>query len=245
LPRTDAAVKIPPPMHRSRLAPALACLALAACHGPAAGEASVKPGINADFVDPDLQVAEYTVRFEGESREVFVHRGRIAALTGIASGMHVADIGAGTGLFTLMFAPAVGETGLVYAVDISRPFIEHVRARATERGFSNVRPVLCSERSIDLPAASIDLAFVCDTYHHFEYPKSTLASIHRALRPGGQLVVVDFIRIPGQSRAWILDHVRAGQIEVAREIEDAGFRKVADEATPFLAENYMMRFVKR
>lgn len=224
---------------------ALALLA-AACHGAPGpiAETSVKPGINKDFVDPNLDVAKYQQRFEGESREVFVHRARIAALTGIRAGQHVADIGAGTGLFTFLFAPKVGDAGLVYAVEIAPKFVEHLRAGAAQRGHKNVRPALCTERSIELPEASIDLAFVCDTYHHFEYPKATLASIRAALRPGGELVVVDFIREVGVSRPWILEHVRAGQAEVAREIEAAGFKRVRDEATPFLAENYMMRFVK-
>ncbi|HLU40369.1 MAG TPA: class I SAM-dependent methyltransferase [Planctomycetota bacterium] len=222
-----------------------AVLAGAACRGgPSAGEASVKPGINADFLDPDLDVARYRQRFEGESREIFVHRARIAALAGVREGMHVADVGAGTGLFTFLFAPKVGAHGRVYAVEIAPRFVDHVRAVAAERGADNVVPVLCSERSVDLPEASVDLVFVCDTYHHFEYPQSTLASIRRALRPGGELFVVDFIRIPGRSRPWILDHVRAGQEEVTREIEAAGFVKVRDEDTPFLAENYAMRFVK-
>jgi predicted methyltransferase len=89
----------------------------------------------------------------------------------------------------------------------------------------------------------VDLAFTSDTYHHLEYPRSTLASIHRALRPGGELVVVDYRREPGKSPAWILGHVRAGQEEVAKEIEAAGFKRV--ETPEFLKENYLMRFRKK
>ena len=218
-------------------------LALAACQGsPRGAEASVKPGINEDFLDPALDVAEYEQRFEVESREIFAHRARIAALVGLRQGLDVADIGAGTGLFTVMFAPKVAPGGTVYAVDIAPKFVEHIEALAAQRGVDNVVPVVCGERSVDLPAASVDLVFVCDTYHHFEYPRSTLASIHDALRPGGELVVVDFIREEGQSREWILGHVRAGQAEVTREIEAAGFTFVRQEPTPFLRENYMLRF---
>jgi predicted methyltransferase len=233
----------------SRVLPFVAGLVFAACHTPEPApapspEASVKPGINTDFLDPALDVTKYEQRFEVESREVFAHRGAIAALAGVRTGMHVADVGAGTGLFTLMFATKVGTAGRVYAVDIAETFVRHCEAAATARGLTNVQGVVCGERDVALPAASVDLVFVCDTYHHFEYPQSTLASVHRALRDGGDLVVVDFHRIPGVSRQWLLDHVRAGHDEVVREIEAAGFRRVRDEATPFLQENWMTRFAK-
>ncbi|MEZ5965548.1 MAG: class I SAM-dependent methyltransferase [Planctomycetota bacterium] len=233
-----------PRLHAAVLA--LAASLPLACHGapPPVAETSVKPGINQDFVDPALDVAKYEQRFEGESREIFAQRGKIAALAGVREGMAVADVGAGTGLFTFLFATRVGDEGRVYAVDIAPRFIDHIRDVAKQRSLANVEAVLCSDRSVELPPASVDAVFVCDTYHHFEYPKNTLASIHRALRPSGTLLVVDFIRIPGTSRPWILEHVRAGQDEVTREIEAAGFRKVRDEDSSFLHENYVMRFVK-
>lgn len=206
--------------------------------------ASVKPGINTDFLDPALDVAKYEQRFEGESREIFVQRGRIASLLALRPGMAVADIGAGTGLFTLLFAPKVGTEGRVYGVDIAPKFVEHITRAAAERQLPQVEARLCSERSVDLPANSVDLVFVCDTYHHFEYPPPTLASIQKALRAGGELVVLDFIREPGSSRPWILDHVRAGEAVVRQEIEAAGFRFVRREETPFLRENYVLRFRK-
>ena len=208
----------------------------------ATAETSVKPGINEDFLDPELDVAKFEQRFEGESREVFVHRARIAALLQLRPGMAVADVGAGTGLYTLLFAPKVGAEGRVYGVDIAPNFVEHIRRAAAERDLPQVEARLCSERSVELPAASVDLVFVCDTYHHFEYPMATLASIHAALRPGGELVVLDFVREPGVSREWILDHVRAGEAVVRQEIEAAGFTFVRREATPFLQENYVLRF---
>ena len=86
--------------------------------------------------------------------------------------------------------------------------------------------------------------FACDTYHHFEYPQATLASIRRALRPGGTLVVVDFERIPGKTRPWLLDHVRCGKGQVIAEIAAAGFELV-EEVPLGLEENYFLRFVRR
>jgi predicted methyltransferase len=202
-------------------------------------------GINDSFVDPELKIEEWVQRFEVESREVFAAREKVVAAVGLQPGKCVADVGAGTGLFTRLFSPIVGKCGWVYAVDISPRFVEHIAAQAREAGLSNVTVVLCTHDSITLPANSIDVAFVCDTYHHFEYPQSTLGSIHRALRCGGALLVVDFERVPGVSREWILDHVRADKETVIGEIEQAGF--VLDREIPIdgFVENYCLRFCKK
>lgn len=205
-------------------------------------EASVHPGINQEYLKPDLQVAPWVERFEREGREIYDKRHEIVRAARIRRGQDVADIGAGTGLFTPLLAEAVGPRGKVFAVDIVPAFLEHIRARAAQAGWRNVRTVQCTERSVSLPRHSIDVAFLCDVYHHFEYPRSSLASIHRALRRGGTLVVVDFKRVPGQSSDWVLNHVRAGQEEVTAEIEAAGFRKL--EEVSLLRDNYVLRFRK-
>jgi hypothetical protein len=67
----------------------------------------------------------------------------------------------------------------------------------------NAVGIVCRQDSAALPANSTDRAFICDTYLHFEFP-ANMASVHRALRPGGQVVLVDFHRIQGQSSAWVL-----------------------------------------
>jgi len=87
--------------------------------------------------------------------------------------------------------------------------------------------------------------FICDTYHHFEYPHHTMASIHAALGRNGEVVIVDFERIPGVSREWTLDHVRAGKQEVIAEMESFGFDLVEEVEVPGLSENYVVRFRKR
>src|SRR5262249_28772351 len=145
---------------------------------------------------------------------------------GLRSDMVVADVGAGTGLFTMLFAKQVAH---VYAVDIVPEFLTHIRERATKEGVTNVETVLGKADDIALAPDSVDLVFLCDVYHHFEYPQSSLASIRRALRKNGELVVVDFERIEGQSPAWVLDHVRAGKDVVRAEIEAAGFAVTREE----------------
>lgn len=89
---------------------------------------------------------------------------------------------------------------------------------------------------------SVDLVFICDVYHHFEYPQSSLASIHGALRQHGEIVMVEFRRLSGKSSDWILNHVRAGQEVFTAEIEAAGFKKVQESNS--LKDNYILRFRK-
>ncbi|MGI9516286.1 MAG: class I SAM-dependent methyltransferase [Pirellulaceae bacterium] len=209
-----------------------------------AGETSVKPGINEGFLNPELDVDEMVERFEMESREIFVARERILAACGIEKGHEVADIGAGTGLFSRMFAVEVGNDGWVFAVDIAPRLIKHITEESTRQELNNVTGVVCAENSVNLPPGSVDVVFICDTYHHFEYPQATMASIRRALRPGGHLILIDFERIPGESREWILGHVRAGKEEVRGEIEDADFEYVAESDIDGLEENYFIKFRK-
>ena len=224
----------------------LLCLALACPSGAEAAskpkEDSVRPGVNERFLGEDLDVEHFVEIFEGESREVSVQRARIVEALKVSAGMTVADIGAGTGLFLPDFDRGVGSEGRVYAVEISPKFLEHLRGRAEREKLARVEVVEGFEDSVALPAASIDLAFVCDTYHHFEYPRSTLASLYTAIRPGGSLVILDFERIPGKSSDWVLEHMRAGKEVFRREIESAGFRFEREITVEGLKENYVLRF---
>ncbi|MBL8850949.1 MAG: methyltransferase domain-containing protein [Planctomycetaceae bacterium] len=207
--------------------------------GAAAQERSVRPGINDSFRDPDVD--EFVKRFEIESREVFVLRNEIVAACRIEPGMTVADIGAGTGLFTRLFAEAAGESGRVVAVDIAQKFLDHIAESSREAGLKNVETVLCSADATGLPPESVDVAFICDTYHHFEFPLKTMQSLRAALKPNGRVIVVDFRKVAGVSSDFVMGHVRAPQAVFESEIVQAGFLKSRDE-TELLKENYFVEF---
>src|SRR5262245_47107817 len=123
-----------------------------------AGKPKADPKINEPFRKPDVKA--YVKRFETESRENYAHRHEIVAALGLEPGMAVADIGAGTGLFTRMFAEQVGPTGRVYAVEIARPFLNHIAADARKRRQPQVVTVLGSQDSTNLPEGSVDLVFL-------------------------------------------------------------------------------------
>jgi predicted methyltransferase len=214
---------------------------LAAPAALVAQEASVNPGINKPFEKP--RVAEWVERFESDGRDLYDHRQETVEACKIKQGMTVADIGAGTGLFTRLFSPLVGPQGKVYAVDITAEFVEHVERTCKAHGMDNVVGIKCSPESVEMPPSSVDLAFICDTYHHFEFPQKMMRSIHDALKPGGQVILVDFRRVKGRSTDWVMSHVRAGQEVFAREIEEVGFRQV-EEKHDLLRESYFLRFEK-
>ncbi len=206
----------------------------------AAPEQPIQTTINDRFLDPNLDVERWKKNFEGESREVYAAREEVVAALDIKPGQSVADIGAGTGFYLWKFSESVGPSGRVYGVEISPRFLDRLRIDAKK--YSNSIIVTGAERSIELPPDSVDLVFICDTYHHFEYPQTMLASIRRALRPGGSLVIIDFHRIEGKSSDWTLRHVRGGESVFQSEIEAAGFEFGERLDISGFTDNYMIRF---
>lgn len=198
--------------------------------------------INASFLSQELDVDRYVGIFEAESREIFAERQAIVAALGLEPGDAVADVGAGTGFFSVLFAEAVGREGAVYAVEVSPKFLDHLRGLAQGDGLGSLKVVEGTAHSVELAEGSVDVAFVCDVYHHFEHPADSLASLQKALRPGGSLVVIDFERIPGVSRDFVFDHVRAGKAVFRSEIEAAGFEFAEEVEIEGLSENYTLRF---
>lgn len=221
------------------MGPVLICLlALAVLATPLKAEENVSPGINRHYENPD--VTRWRGVFERDGREVWERRVDIVRELRLAPGDRVADIGAGTGFFAELMAREVGPTGRVYAVDIAANFVDASVRRARAQGLGNVIGVVNDQHGARLPAGSVDRIFISDTYHHFEYPRAMLDSLHAALRPGGELVVIDFKREPGVSSRWVLGHVRAGEAQVTAEIEAAGFRLV--ERLDFMQTQYFLRF---
>jgi ubiquinone/menaquinone biosynthesis C-methylase UbiE len=202
-------------------------------------EPSVRPGINEPYLRPDA-LDRYTPILEAESREVAHHRDQIVDAIGLREGLVVADIGAGTGLFTTEIARRVGEQGAVFAVDIVPVFLDRIRQRVEADGLSNVTVVQGEARATTLQPGSVDIAFMCDTYHHIEFPQAYMRSLFVTLRPGATLVLVDFERIEGKTSPAILKHVRAGKQTVIEEVEQAGF--VLESETDLLEQNYYLRF---
>lgn len=202
-----------------------------------------RPGPNDAYLDPRMSAEDWRALFESDNREIYKERALIIEIAAPKPGMAVLDVGAGTGLFSMMLSDAVRPGGRVYAEEVLPKFSRFIAERAEHEHRDNVVSVMGTATEVGVPPESVDLAFACDVYHHFDQPAEMLASIRRALRPGGELFLVDFSREQGQSPEWILDHVRAGETEVTGEIERAGFKLVSSNHG--LGINYALRFQRR
>lgn len=192
----------------------------------------------------DDDAAQWTERFEHEGRAIYDKRFEILDAMALKPGMDVADIGAGSGLISRLIARRVAPGGVVYAVDIAKNMVDHIAKTAEEEKITNLKPVLGAPHSPKLAPNSVDLVCIIDSYHHFEYPRDMLAEINKALRPNGVLVLIDFKRIEGVSRDFILKMVRAGEGTFTDEFLNAGFELV-ERRDDMFPENYLLMFKHR
>lgn len=129
--------------------------------------------------------------FEDPKRAQRLQIERVMDVLGIKEGANVADIGAGSGWFTVRAARRVGGTGTVYAVEINQSFLEHIRGRATSEGLTNVRTVLGKEDNPLLPSQSLDAVLILKAYHEIAQPVLLLSHLRESMRPGALLGIID------------------------------------------------------
>ncbi len=227
---------------KGRLVFAWLVLLLVAVVLPLPAQQPARQDINAPWRSPNVE--PLVERLESESREIYHERRRLAELVSPRPGSVVADVGAGSGFMVELFSEQVGPRGKVYAVDINPKLLDLISQRARKDGRSNIETLLATDDDTRLPANSVDLAFVCDTYHHFEHPERNLRSLYRALRPGGEIVVVDFRRAENETDSFLREHIRATPEVFTREILAAGFELAARHDAPFLSQNFVHRFRK-
>jgi protein-L-isoaspartate O-methyltransferase len=107
-------------------------------------------------------------------------------------GMVIADIGTGSGYYARQLATRVGTNGKVFAVDVQPQMLDILNKQIQAMGIKNITPVLSTERDVNLAKDSIDLAIMVDVYHELQYPIEVMTSLIKALKPDGQLVLVEF-----------------------------------------------------
>ena len=134
----------------------------------------------------------YIGALENPKRDLYQKPQQVIAALGIKPGEVIADIGAGSGYFTFRLAHHVGDKGKIYAVDVSPDMILHLNRRIRELKARNVVSILADADDPLLPEASIDRFFFSDSWHHIDAQANYLSLIKRMLKPGGEIVMIDF-----------------------------------------------------
>ena len=129
---------------------------------------------------------------EREAREREERTDLLLPELALKPGMVVADIGAGTGYLSRRMATAVAPLGKVLAVDVQPAMVAMLKDLARRTQQANIEPLLGTETDVRLPAATVDLAIMVDVYHELSRPYEVLASVVRALKPGGRVVFVEY-----------------------------------------------------
>jgi SAM-dependent methyltransferase len=180
----------------------------------------------------------YIAMLEDPKRDAYQKPHEVITALELKEGEVIADIGAGSGYFSFRFSHHVGEGGRVYAVDINPDMILHMNRRTRDLKLKNVVTLLSAPDDPLLPDSSIDRFFICDTWHHIERQAQYLSLIKRMLKPGGQVIMVDFQKkdLPvGPPLA-----MKIAREDLVRQMEENGFR-LAREHT-FLPYQYFLIF---
>jgi len=129
--------------------------------------------------------------FEDPKRDERLRPNRIMDILGIKEGSSVADIGAGSGWFTVRAARRVGNSGVIYAEDINRDYLDYIEKRAKRESFANIRTILGKEDNPLLPEKSVDAVLLLKTYHEVAQPIRLLRRTREAMRAGALLGIID------------------------------------------------------
>ena len=220
------------------------CTAWFACWVVVSGAASVQAQTAQsphEAHDLHADPAAYIAALEDPKRDAWQKPREVIDALDLRPGERIADIGAGSGYFALRFAHHVGADGRVFAIDVSQEMLAHLERQAKTAGVTNVEAKRVPPDDPQLADGSIDRAFFCDVWHHVADQEDYLDKLKRALRPAGQLVMIDF-----QKRELPVGppvSMKIAREDLIAQLERHGFR-LAREHT-FLPYQYFLVFELR
>jgi len=179
----------------------------------------------------------YIAALEDPKRDAYQKPHEVMEALAVKQGEIIADIGAGSGYFTLRLARHVGDEGRVYAVDVSPDMVRHLNGRIRDLGVLNVSSILAAPDDPLLPQP-VDRFLIVDVWHHIEDQAGYLALMKKQLKPGGQVVMIDF-----QKRDLPVGppvDMKISREDLLTQMQGAGFR-LAKEHT-FLPYQYFLVF---
>ncbi|HUK41491.1 MAG TPA: methyltransferase domain-containing protein [Candidatus Acidoferrales bacterium] len=183
----------------------------------------------------------YIGALDDPKRDVYQKPHEVIAALGLKPGEVVADVGAGSGYFTFRLAHQVGDKGKIYAVDVSPDMILHINRRIRELKVSNVISLLADPDDPLLPDRSVNRFFFSESWHHIENQTKYLALMKRMLKPGGEIVMIDFHK--RESPVGPPLSMKIAREDLIKQMETNGFRLTKEHT--FLPYQYFLVFVPK
>lgn len=187
-------------------------------------------------------VMEYLDRLDRPERDQDQKPAQVVEALGLKPGMRIADLGAGSGYFTRRFVEAVAETGKVYVIDVEQEALKYVEDSLIHmhRPF-DAEFILARPDNPKIPVESVDLIFVCNTYHHLEDRTVYFGNLRSSLTPGGRIAIIDFYHDDRSGELGFPKRHLVSREKVVEEMTGAGYR-LAEEHT-FLPKQYFLEFL--
>lgn len=180
----------------------------------------------------------YIALLEDPARDGYQKPHEVIAALQIEEGEFIADIGAGSGYFTLRLARHVGDKGRIYAVDVNPDMILHLNRRIRDLGVRNVQTILAAPDDPLLADGSLDRVFICDTWHHIPDQARYLSLLKKLLKRGGQIVMIDYQRRELPVGPPV--SMKIAREDLLRQMKDGGFRLAQEH--DFLPYQYFLVF---
>jgi ubiquinone/menaquinone biosynthesis C-methylase UbiE len=188
---------------------------------------------------------EWVTTLEGPQRIASLKIDEVMSRLAVKPGMVVADIGAGSGLFSRAIAKAVAPSGTLYAVDIQQDLLDHINQTAKAQGISNIRTVLGEYDDPKLPARNLDLALINDVLHHIQHRDVYLKALGTYMKPSGRIAIIEMDSTDPNTPHRNQPELLVSRAEMLKWMSDAGFRLVQEHADLFPGTKLFLVFAKK
>ena len=188
---------------------------------------------------------EWVTTLEGPQRVATQKIDVVLSKLSLKPGMVVADIGAGSGLFSRPLAKAVSPNGKVYAVDIQQDLLDYIDKRDKEEHISNVRTVLGGFDDPKLPARDVDLAFINDVLHHIEHRAVYLKALGTYMKPNGRIAIIEMNKDDPNTPHKNQPELLVGREEILAWMSDAGFKLAEEHPDLFPGTKWFLIFARK
>jgi ubiquinone/menaquinone biosynthesis C-methylase UbiE len=188
---------------------------------------------------------EWVTTLEGPQRIATQKIVQVLSKLDLKPGMMVADIGAGSGLFSRPLAKAVAPGGKVYAVDIQQDLLDHINQRNREENIGNIQTVLGEYDDPKLPLRNVDLAFINDVLHHIQHRAAYLKALSTYMKPGGRIAIIEMDKNDPKTSHRNQPELLVAREEILEWMSDAGFKLVQEHPDLFPGTKLFLVFGRK